>query len=640
MKKNSSEPDDLFQAIFDNANDAIIVSNLNGQILDANPIACEKLGYYEEELRELDFKDICSPEYAETIVENVVGIKDKSELVLNCHHLSKNGTSFPIEVKIKLIEYKAKPAILYFIRDLSEMKYAETEIEDARIAAEVANRARSEFLATMSHELRTPLNSIIGFSDLLSEGDIGYLDEKQSKYVGNILKSGKHLLDLINDILDLSKVEAGKVKLSPEVFDVKTAFNEVTTVASPLATKNKIDFSVDSQNSGTIFADKGKFKQTLYNLLNNAIKFTPEGGSVKLTSEKDDNELRVSVEDTGIGIMPDDQKKLFRPFTQLDSSARRQYEGTGLGLTLVKKFVELHDGKVTVHSEVGKGSTFTFTIPIAQSQDETLSKKPEASKPSISTISKKRAVNNSTILVAEDETDARELLTTTLHSLGYEVVEVDRGDKVLETAKRTKPFAITTDIMMPGMNGWQVLNKLKEDEETKDIPVIMISVLDKCYQNKTVDAEDYFVKPVEREELLETLNKFKKRDLSGNSQILVIDDNPDERELIASILNPEGYEIIEAEGGKDGIELAKKEHPELITLDLMMPGVNGFDVIECLKKDSSTANIPIIVCTAKELTSENCKMLKENVTFVMTKGAFNRRKLLDLVKELSSLHIA
>ncbi|KXS46681.1 MULTISPECIES: PAS domain-containing sensor histidine kinase [Methanohalophilus] len=249
--------------------------------------------------------------------------------------------------------------------DITKRKHAELEMENAKIEAETANRTKSEFLATMSHELRTPLNSIIGFSDILLDQVFGELNEEQTKYVGNVLKSGKHLLELINSILDISKVEAGKIELHYEMFYLDDVFREVKTIISPQAAKKSINLQIDpAENIPKIRADKGKIKQILYNLLSNAIKFTPEGGNVRIIPSTSEDMVHVAVEDTGIGIAESDRDKLFKPFVQLDSTSNREYEGTGLGLALINKFIELHSGSLEVESEEGKGSTFTFSIPV------------------------------------------------------------------------------------------------------------------------------------------------------------------------------------------------------------------------------------------------------------------------------------
>ncbi len=424
----------------------------------------------------------------------------------------------------------------------AELKSERDKLEMTSRELVAVSKTKSEFLANMSHELRTPLNSIIGFSEILHDEMFGPLNEKQAKYINNVLISGKHLLKLINDILDLSKVEAGKVELVCEDFSASDAINEVRTLTGSIAAKKSIvlDVSVD-EDLTTIHADEGKFKQILYNLLSNAIKFTPESGSVTVHARCHGDMAEISVTDTGIGISEENQKKLFQPFMQADTSTSREYGGTGLGLSLVRKFTELHGGTVWIESEPGKGSTFTFTIPIAgrveaeteateedmleeevaagAKMPEQLREVPEVAEimtaEKIATIEMPEIIepaggsgDEPLILVVEDDENSSKLLILTLTDAGYKVMPAYNGIEALAVAKRLKPFAITLDIMMPGMDGWDVLKYLKYDSETSDIPVIVISMLDEGEIGLLLGAADYFVKPVEKNALIAVLNNL------------------------------------------------------------------------------------------------------------------------------------
>lgn len=539
----------------------------------------------------------------------------------------------------------------------------ELNIKTHELAA--ASRTKSEFLANMSHELRTPLNSIIGFSDILYDGTFGALNEKQSRYVSNILTSGKNLLGLINDILDLSKVEAGKMELQYEDFNVSDAINEVTTVTAPLAAKKNIvmETKIDPGLT-TIVADKGKVKQILYNLISNANKFTPEGGSITINGLRVGDMAQIEVKDTGIGISKDDQKKLFQSFVQLDSSTSREYSGTGLGLVLVKRFVEQHSGEVKLQSEPGKGSSFIFTIPIqGKIKAPGAIKEPGAKAGTEVTVIPEVPVVKETvseqdieqieipsiaepegakgdeplILVVEDDKNASELLIITFTKAGYRAVPAYTGKGALALVEKIEPFAITLDIMLPGMDGWEVLNRLKNNPNTCHIPVIVISMVDNKEIGFAMGVVDYFIKPVEKSALLASLDNLKKTLKVEALKVLVVDDEPNVVEMIAAIIEPDGYGAIRAYGGQEGIDKAISEHPDVLVLDLMMPVVSGFDVISTLKADPGTKDIPIIICTAKELTSNDIKVLKDNVVSIMRKGMFSADDILDEIKKITEL---
>ncbi|WP_445475938.1 sensor histidine kinase [Methanococcoides methylutens] len=354
----------IFETIFNSVNDGILIFNFEGRFLEVNQITCEDLGYQKDELLQMTGMDIIPPELGKKFSEQMFEKLSKGGGIVETMGRCKDGSLVPIELNVRPIEYKGNPAILAVVRNITERKKAEEAMFKSKLAAEAANQAKSEFLTNMSHELRTPLNSIIGFSDILCSEDFGALNEIQKRYLYNVNKSGKHLLELINDMLDLSKIEAGKMELFPEEFVVLDAINGVKAIMVPLAKKKDIDLKCTiGMEDHIITADLLKFKQILYNLVSNAIKFTDEGGSVTIGSNRTDEQYSVFVQDTGLGISPGDQEKLFDPFSQVDSSLSKEYGGTGLGLALTKYFVEMHGGEIWVNSEVGKGSTFGFSIP-------------------------------------------------------------------------------------------------------------------------------------------------------------------------------------------------------------------------------------------------------------------------------------
>ncbi|WP_052721421.1 PAS domain S-box protein [Methanococcoides methylutens] len=358
------ESEEKFKTVFESANDGIYVTDLYGRFLEVNKIACKQLGYTRSELLQMRPQDIDLFADATDVGSQIDQLLQDEHNLFESILVRKDGSTFPVEVNIQVIDYMGEKAILGVSRDMTEHKQADEAMLNAKLAAEDASRAKSEFLTNMSHELRTPLNSIIGFSEVLCSENVGDLNDMQKRYVSNVYRSGKHLLELINDILDLSKIEAGKMSLNPDKFAIRDTINEIMETMMPLATEKGIELKCDiDPERPFIVADAVKLRQIIYNLVSNAIKFTDRGGSVTIETRSSDDRISVLVKDTGIGISVVDQKKLFQPFVQIDSSNAREYGGTGLGLSLVKNFVEMHGGKIWVESEVEKGSTFGFTIP-------------------------------------------------------------------------------------------------------------------------------------------------------------------------------------------------------------------------------------------------------------------------------------
>lgn len=500
-------------------------------------------------------------------------------------------------------------------------------LETANQNLEQANRAKSCFLANMSHELRTPLNAVIGFSQVLEDETFGPLNEKQMKYVRNVESSGKHLLNMINDILDLSKIEADKLELRKETFPLEATFDGIITIVKVLAIKKNITLNYEIDPILTdIEADPKHFKQILYNLLSNAVKFTPEGGQVTLCAKpKSGTEsvgrdlLQISVSDTGIGIAPEDYDKVFAEFQQVDDSYSRKQEGTGLGLALSKKLVELHGGELSFSSEKGKGSTFFFSIPLVHCADEAVKAAP----------SRDIAVENGNnggpdrelILVIEDEPRSAELISIYLSRAGYRVAHAADGEEGVRLAGELQPSAITLDIMLPKIDGWQVLNALKGNPVTRDIPVIISSMIDDKVMAYNLGAIDYVMKPLNRKELIDKLEALKS---SGKmkrttSHLLVIDDDVKTLDLINAFLESYGYEVHGTTSGAEGLKLMKANHYDAVVLDLIMPEMSGFDVLDEMKR-YPWGKIPVIVYTAKDVSSEEQKRLAERIAALVSKG--------------------
>jgi len=649
-KENKMHEEELktqkkMESIIENILSGVILIDAKTHLItDVNPVAEKMIGLPRDKIvGKICHEFICPAEKGKCPISDLGETVNRSERVL----INKEGKKIPILKSVASVTLSGRDFLIESFVDLSKIKEAEKELVQAKIIAESANRAKSDFLATMSHELRTPLNSIIGFSDLILEGNAGDLKENQKRDISNISTSGKHLLSLINNVLDLSKIEAGKMELHPEGFPVEEVILEVKQLMASLANKKniKINYSSD-EDVGKVFADKTKIKQILYNLLSNAVKFTPEGGTIDVKVENAGKMVRFSVQDSGIGISSEDMKKLFTPFTQLDSAANRQYEGSGLGLTLVKKFVELHNGKLEVESEPGKGTKFTFELAIKEDpkdiekKDTALEKQTvEIDDKSSSAVSTHIEPKNSTgdedlILVVEDDDASRELLEETLKYSGYRVVSTSRGMEAIELAEKTHPIAITLDIMMPGMDGWEVLNKLKNNEKTKDIPVIITTMLDERKIGTAPGAEEHFIKPVQKKTLIATLERIRKGSTDSPFHLLVVDDEKVAVEMIEEMLKGMNFEVTSAFGGKEAIDIALKNRPDAILLDLMMPEVTGFDVIRTLKSKEESRDIPIIVCTAKYLEKDDLEILNKDISGVIRKGEFNKEKLISHIKNL------
>jgi signal transduction histidine kinase/DNA-binding response OmpR family regulator/ligand-binding sensor domain-containing protein len=502
------------------------------------------------------------------------------------------------------------------------------ELQIKNEQAEEANRAKSIFLANMSHELRTPMNAIIGFSEILVERLEGKVDAKYIGFLRSILQSGQHLLSIINDILDLSKVEAGKMELYPETFPVRLAIDSVCQVMKGLSTKKHVAFDVEvGDDVAEVETDHAKFKQILYNLLSNAVKFSKTGGVVTIRAWRDGDAIAVSVKDRGIGIAPEHLSVIFDEFRQLDTATSRTYGGTGLGLSLVKKFVELLRGRVYVESTPGEGSEFTFTLPLRFAGAAIPS--PIVGPGGVVVPPGER------VLVVEDEDEAYETLSAYLQSAGYVPIRAKTGEEALRLARVMSPRAITLDLVLPGMEGFEVLKAVKADDATADVPVIIVSLMENRELAAALGADDYFVKPVDFPRLLRRLAEITGRD-AGHARVLVVDDDVNVHQLLEQELAKAGYVVDGVTSGAEAIACAEKTRPDVIILDLMMPGMSGFEIAEALRARETTARIPIIVLTAKDLTAADRERLRHGVGSVVIKGSAAGARLIRAIRSLEA----
>jgi PAS domain S-box-containing protein len=618
-----------------------IITDTLGNIVYVNPKFLEVTGYTREEVigqnpRFLKGGKVSPGTYVEFWNTIARGGEWRGEFL----NKKKNGEVYWVSTATSSIKDENGEIQFYIAlqEDITQRKAWEAELQEAKKAAEEANKAKSQFLAKMSHELRTPLNAIIGYSEMLTEEAQDLHQEDFIPDLEKIRAAGKHLLALINDILDLSKIEAGKMGLYLEKFNINTMLHDVVSTSKPLFDKNQNQLVEQYEEGlGEMFADVTKIRQILFNLLSNASKFTDKGTiTLKAFAEGEgaDKKICFRVSDTGIGMTQEQIANLFRDFVQADTSTTRKYGGTGLGLSISKRFCEMMGGNISVESEMGKGSAFTARIPVEVINPEVESPKeampPPATKPA-EPPQPDIAGKKDTILVIDDDPVMQDIMRRTLQKDGFHVVSALSGEEGIRLAKEIQPMAITLDVMMPNMDGWSVLTVLKSEALCQNIPVIMLSIVDDKSMGYALGADDYLTKPVDKEQVIRVLNQFRTRG-KDTGKILVVEDDLSTRELLCRTISKEGYLTTDAENGVKALEALQKEIPDLILLDLMMPVMDGFQFLAEMKKNSQWATIPVVVITAKELTQAEFKYLKETATNIIQKGGYTQEELLSEIQ--------
>jgi PAS domain S-box-containing protein len=638
--------------------DALMTTDPRGIITDVNKQTEALTGRTRDELIGAPFKTcFTDPDRAEAGIKRVLVEGKVTNYELTA--CARDGTLTVVSYNASTFHDRDRSlqGVFASARDMTELKQFEHTLQQTNAELAEASRMKSEFLANMSHELRTPLNAIIGFSELLKDGLIGDLTKEQCGFISDIFSSGTHLLSLINDILDLSKVEAGKMELDLEPVPIASLFANSLSIIREKAAERHIHLELQAGTElGDIRVDVRKVKQILYNLLSNAVKFSNDRGNVVLDVTKVprsevgelpgewagrcfatfdgafDTFLRIRVSDTGIGISEAGLQGLFQPFTQIDSGLARKYEGTGLGLAMVKLLTELHGGTVAVESAEGQGSKFTVWLPLRAADGSP----PPARIAEIVDLDPASVLR--TALVVEDDYKSAELIRVQLEAEGFTVLHAASAEDGLIMARKQPLSLITLDIMLPNMDGWEFLARIKQTPELRRIPVVIVSIVADASKGFSLGAAAVMQKPISRQELFESLADIGMTPVSGDAplRILIVDDDRPAVELTAEGVDLLASTVLRAYGGREAIQTARRELPDVIVLDLMMPDVSGFDVVAALQEQPDTARIPVLIVTARQVDAADRSRLNGYVAAIMEKGDFGPGQLRDEVRRAMS----
>ena len=646
-----------YRSIFENAVEGIFQTTPTGRYLRANRALAEIYGYESSaqmlaELTDINRQIYVDPNRRAEFIAELDAVRQVSKFESQVYR--RDGSTIWISENARSI-CDESGSVLYYegtVQDITAGKLAESSLHQALEAAESANRAKSTFLANISHELRTPLNAIIGYSEMLTEEAEELGDEAFVPDLEKIRSAGKHLLSMIDDILDISKIEAGRMDLYLETFDIHALIESAVATARPLVEKNGNTVEVYCRdNLDTMHADMTKVRQVLLNLLSNAAKFTQNGKiaigverikneQLKMINQEESSQILISnseflsfrVADTGIGMTKEQLQRVFQPFTQADASTTRKYGGTGLGLAISQRFCQMMGGSIEASSTLGCGSTFTVLLPSAIQQPEIANKvRDSASSPGAPAVG--------TVLVVDDDPISRDLIERALCRQGLHIEVADSGEQALRLAKKLRPDVITLDVIMPGMDGWTVLSALKADPELASIPVILLSFVGNKSLGFALGASDYLTKPVDGKRLAALLNKYRRdqdcvasKKLTG--QILIVEDDVATRKILRRILEKQGWAVMEADSGRAALEKLEIARPHLILLDLMLPDMDGFELIGELRKSHSRDPIPIVAITGKDLTPGESQQLNGYVARVLQKGVYSCDTLLRDVRSI------
>ncbi|TXD34766.1 response regulator [Lujinxingia vulgaris] len=658
---NVKEREAETRAVVETAPDPILAINANGEIEAGNPASARIFGVDLRSLPSTPIQDLVPALTATRLIESAKSgeLREATEL-----EGRRGGELFPIEVALGVLGESSRARYVLILRDVTERHASRQALELARDEALEANRAKSAFLANMSHELRTPLNAVIGYSEIILEEIDAIADEGGPAAdavdpfrpdLKRIRSAGKHLLALINDILDLSKIEAGKMTTHIELFDISELLDDVAATVAPLARQNfnTLTMTLDP-DLRYMRSDPTKVRQIAFNLLSNACKFTRQG-QVKVDARRDpeNDQIVISVTDTGIGMGPEELKQIFEAFTQADTSTTREFGGTGLGLTITRHFASLLGGTIEVESKKDQGTTFTVRLSadlraneIRRDEAEDPGERPRArtlSTPGEAGEALAEAgvdlATGDVVLVIDDDPTVRDLLRRMLEREGFEVVSAASGTEGLHLAAELQPAAITLDVMMPQLDGWSTLARLKSDPKLAAIPVIMVTMVSETSRGYALGADHYLMKPIDRDALLEILQKYRSDEPNSEAprseRVLIVEDDEPTRSLIRRVLEKEGWQVDEATNGLEGLEtLASDLPPALILLDLMMPKMDGFEFLRRVRGDDALCDVPVVVITAKTLTDADREELSRGAREILPKGGDDGELLLEQIREL------
>ena len=642
--------------------DALMTTDPQGIISDVNQQMIALTGRTRDELIGAPCRDFfTNPVRADAAIKRVLTENKVSNYELTVRALNGEETVVSYNAATFHNRDRKLQGVFAAARDVTELKRFERTLQEKNIELEHATRMKSEFLATMSHELRTPLNAIIGFSEALKDGLMGQMSDTQNEYIGDIFSSGQHLLSLINDILDLSKVEAGMMALDLEEVDLNSLLSNSLSIVREKAAAQRISLEFEiGDDLGVPLLDMRKTKQIVYNLLSNAVKFSANGGPVILRARRVsrssvgtlagnwpvhnfplvDNEydefLELCVSDSGIGISRDNMAKLFQPFSQIDSSLARKFEGTGLGLAMVKQMAELHGGTVAVASAEGEGARFAAWLPLRTLAQVTTALPHDLAHDGAAVPRADCEPAQRIALVVEDDNLAADLVRLLLEAEGFTVLHAPSGEVALRLAPQQTLSLITLDIHLPDIDGWEFLERLRENSALARVPVVIISGRADSNMALAGGAAAILQKPISRTQLKTSLASLGLAPARESTHtVLVVDDDPKAVEMLATFLPSPDYAVVRAYGGTEAINLAQRLLPDLILLDLMMPEVNGFDVFEALQRDPATTHIPILVVTAKQITAQDRAALhgqSGKVIHIVQKAGFNRVRFIAEVR--------